>query len=609
MNNVAEEMRHLHELAKRDPRQRFNRLWKDLTDIRWLAQAWEEIRRNKGSSTPGVNKTVAVDVDLALIERLKGELEAGTYRPSPVRRVQIPKANGKLRPLGISNLEDRIVQQALRMLLEPIFEADFLSCSHGFRKGRSPHTALRDVAIGYSGTSWIIEGDVQSCYDEIPHAALVSQLKRRIADEKVLQLIWRFLEAGYLEDWKFYQTYSGVPQGNIVGPLLCNVFLHQLDEFIVQEYAANQPQTEQELVARRNPEYNRIMCRITRLRRKRKRGDKSEETAMKLRELLRQRKHTPPLDKDKRHPCRVKYVRYADDWLLLIAGGKHEAEAIKQRVKEKLSEMGLRLSEEKTKVTHWSESLRFLGYDLHGELRAQGVGIHAVLSIPYEKLRKVEETLKRRSGYYHIPELDVMMQLSAVYCGWCNYYRYANNASRVFGTLAREAWWSYAHFLARKQKSSIKQMIIRERKAGRLGNVQRGARNRNTFSLPVGKKRWILNIFPPQRVSIRSVTGQQKWEVDLEAFQPMNWQSGRSYATRLEAVERAAGVCERCRVKPVTQVHHKARLRGRTFLARLSSDRDQRSEAIALCDECHLTVHGGDYRPARKRSVQSAAIR
>lgn len=609
MNNVAEEMRHLHELAKRDPRKRFTKLWKNLTDLRWLAQAWEQIRRNKGSQTPGVNNTVAVDVDLNLIDRLREELEAGTYRPSPVRRVQIPKANGKTRPLGISNLEDRIVQQALRMLLEPIFEADFLSCSHGFRQGRSTHTALRDVAIGYTGASWMIEGDIEGCYDSIPHGRLVEQLKRRLADEKVLQLIWRFLEAGYLEEWKFHKTYSGVPQGNIVGPLLCNVFLHQLDEFIEQEYSANKPQTEKELAARRNPEYGRIMCRISRLRRKRKRGDDSEETAAKLKELLRARKSIPSLDKEKRHPCRVKYVRYADDWLILMAGGKQEAEAVKERVKEKLSQMGLRLSEEKTKITHWNQRLRFLGYDIHGELRDQGVGIYAVLTIPYDRLQKVKETLEQRSSYYHVPELDVMMQLSVVYCGWCNYFRYANNASAVFGTLAREAWWNYAHFLARKQKSSIKQMIIREKKARRLGSIQRGERTRNTFSLLVGQKRWILNIFPPQRVSIRTVTGKQKWEVDLRAFQPMNWQSGRSYATRLEAMDRAGGVCERCQERAVTQVHHKVRLRSRSFLARLSSDRDQRSRAIALCDACHLAVHGGDYRPGRKRSAQSAVIR
>ncbi len=189
------------------------------------------------------------------------------------------------------------------------------------------------------------------------------------------------------------------------------------------------------------------------------------------------------------------------------------------------------------------------------------VGIYAVLTIPKEKLRGVTETLKQRSGYYHVPELDVMMQLSAVFCGWCNYFRYANNASRVFGTLAKEVWWDYAHFLARKQKSSIKQMTIRERKARRLGSVQRGERNRNTFALPVGKKRWTLNIFPPLRVSIRTVTGKQKWEVDLQPFQPMNWQSGRSYATRLEALERAGGVCERCKERAVTQVHHHIPLR------------------------------------------------
>lgn len=609
MNNVAEEMRHLNYLARRDPRKRFTKLWKNLTDILWLGQAWEQIRRNKGSKTPGVNNTVAVNVDLALIEKLRRELEAGTYPPSPVRRGQIPKANGKQRPLGISNLEDRIVQQALRMLLEPIFEADFLSCSHGFRKGRSTHTALRDVAIGYAGASWIVEGDIESCYDSIPHGRLVEQLRRRIADEKVLQLIWRFLEAGYLEDWKFHKTYSGVPQGNVVGPLLCNIFLHQLDEFIVAEYSANQPQTERELVARRNPEYGRISCKITRLRRKRNRGEISEETATRLKELLRQRKSIPSLDKDKRHPWRVKYVRYADDWLILVAGGKQEAEAIKQRVKEKLSSVGPRLSEEKTKTTHWSRSVRFLGYDIGGKLRDRGVGVYAVLSIPKEKLRKVEKTLGQRSSYYQIPELDVMMQLSAVYCGWCNYYRYANNASRVFGTLAREVWWSYAHFLGRKQKSSIRQMIIRERKAGRLGRVQRGERNRNTFSLPVGKKRWVLNLFPPKRVGIRTVTGKQEWEVDLQPFEPLNWQSGRSYATRLEAIERACGVCERCKGRPATQVHHKVRLRGRSLQARVSSDRDQRYKAIALCDECHLEVHGGKFRPGSKRSVQSAEIR
>jgi group II intron reverse transcriptase/maturase len=597
MNNVAEEMRHLNELAKRDPCKRFTKLWDNLTDIRWLAQAWEQIRRNKGSQTPGVNNIVAVDVDLELIERLRKGLETGIYRPSPVRRVQIPKPNSnKMRPLGISNLEDRIVQQALRMLLEPILETDFLSCSHGFRKGRSPHTALRDVAHVYSGASWIIEGDVQSCYDEIPHGQLVEQLKRRIADEKVLQLMWRFLEAGYLEDWRFYGTYSGIPQGNIVGPLLCNAYLHQLDEFIVQEYSANQTQTRQAAAARRNPEYVKITNKISRLRRKRKEGDTNKETAEELRELIRRRNNIPFYDKNKRNPCRVWYTRFADDWLILVAGNKQEAEAIKEEVAGKLSSMGLKLSEEKTKITHWSQKLRFLGYDIRGKLRAKGVGTYAVLSIPQERIRKVEETLEERSNYHHIPELDIITQLSAVYQGWCQYYKYANNAATVFGSVAQKMWWDYAHYLARKQKSSIKQMIIRERRAGRLGEEHRGESSSHTFSVQVGGKKRVLNTFPPQRRCIRTLTGEQDWEVDLRPVEPMNWQSGRSLATRLEALERANGVCERCREKAVAHVHHPKPLRGKSMRARIRSDRDQRSRAIALCEECHIEVHGGCYQ-------------
>jgi RNA-directed DNA polymerase len=165
MNNVSEEMKHLHKLAKRDPGKRFTHLWALVTDPEWLMQAWEEIRRNKGSMTAGTDNTVATDIDPERIHLLSARLKAHEYRPQPVRRVYIAKSKGKKRPLGIPTLEDRIVQQALRMVLEPIFEADFYTCSHGFRSNRSTHTALRDVARIFPRVSWTIEGDIMGCLD------------------------------------------------------------------------------------------------------------------------------------------------------------------------------------------------------------------------------------------------------------------------------------------------------------------------------------------------------------------------------------------------------------------------------------------------------------
>ena len=216
MNNVSEEMRHLHKLAKRDPRKRFDHLWDLVTDPVWLMHAWEEIRSNKGSMTAGIDSTIATDIDPERIQRLSERLKAGRYRPKPVRRVYIAKSNGKMRPLGIPTLEDRIVQQALRMLMEPIFEADFYTCSHGFRRNRSTHTALRDVARMFQRTTWTIEGDIVGCFDNIPHGKLMKAVEHRIADEKVLQVIQRFLAAGYLEQWQYHKTYSGTPQGGVL---------------------------------------------------------------------------------------------------------------------------------------------------------------------------------------------------------------------------------------------------------------------------------------------------------------------------------------------------------------------------------------------------------
>jgi hypothetical protein len=359
--------------------------------------------------------------------------------------------------------------------------------------------------------------------------------------------------------------------------------------------------------ARRNPDYRKIENQITRLRKKLRGGPSDkQETIGRLKELERRRRQIPYYTREKRHPGKVWYIRYADDILILIAGTKQETEAIKQRVKEKLSEMGLKLSEEKTKISHWRNKVLFLGYQIQGKPRAKGVGIKAVLSVPQKKLRKIEDDLERISGYYHIPEADLIKQMSDKFRGWCNYYRYANSPQPVFSKLARFTWWGYAHFKARKHRKSIKTMIKSERVSKGLGLVRKDGRERNTFRIKLEKKTLILDIFPPKTQQIRSISNKQDWKVDLKPLTPMNWQRGRSLATRLAALDRADGRCEQCYERPVAHVHHTVPLKGRSFLARVRSDRDQRYTAKALCKECHLEVHGGSFNPTKRKSSWNA---
>jgi len=605
MNNVSEEMKHLHKLAKRDPSKRFDHLWELATDPAWLMHAWEEIRSNKGSMTAGIDTTIAVDIDPERIQSLSKRLKTGQYRPKPVRRVYIPKANGKTRPLGIPTLEDRIVQQALCMLMEPIFEADFYDCSHGFRRNRSTHTALRDVVRVFPRSTWTIEGDIVGCFDNIPHGPLMKAVEKRIADEKVQKMIRAFLAAGYMEQWQYHRTYSGTPQGGVLSPLLCNIFLHQLDGHMMRNLRANETQSKRESNARRNPAYRTIENKIAwrRNQLKKTQGSTREGLITELMEMERQQRITPYYAKDDRHPSKIGYARYADDFVIMVQGKKGEAQAIKDEVGKKLQEMGLALSEEKTKLTHWRYKVNFLGYQLHGKPTRKGTSIRPILSIPREKVQKIKGALRVVSGYHHIPEVDAITQMSAMFRGWCNYYRYATAPQATFNDLSSYTWWRYAHYVARKHRLSIAQMIEQERQARRLGEVTKKGRTRNTFKVFVERKVVTLDLFPPRTGQIRGLATAGEWTVDLKPVIPTNWQSGRSLATRTAALERAKGTCERCGENPVAHVHHTVPLRGKTFLARVRSDSGQRYTAQALCKGCHLEVHGGSYTP-RKRKGQ-----
>jgi hypothetical protein len=392
-------------------------------------------------------------------------------------------------------------------------------------------------------------------------------------------------------------------KGGVLSPLLCNIFLHQLDEYLMKNLRANETQPKRESNARRNPEYRRIENKIAGLRRRLKQtlGTARETLITELTDLERQQRRTPCYAKDKKHPSKVGYVRYADDFVIMVQGKKPEAQAMKDEIGKKLQEMGLALSEEKTKLTHWRYKVNFLGYQLHGRLTKKGTSIKPILSIPREKVQRIKEALEAVGGYHQIPEIDIIVQMSATFRGWCNYYRYANAPQATFSDLSNYTWWQYAHYVARKHQLSIAKMIMQERQAGRLGEVIKKGRKRNTFRTSVGKKTMTLDLFPPRTGQIRALVTTGDWTVDLKPVIPMNWQSGRSLATHTAALERAKGTCERCGEYPVAHVHHTVPLRGKTFLARVMSDSSQRYTAQAVCSACHLEVHGGSYAPRTRK--------
>lgn len=258
--------------------------------------------------------------------------------------------------------------------------------------------------------------------------------------------------------------------------------------------------------------------------------------------------------------------------------------------------MGLTLSVDKTRMTHWDKPITFLGYHIEGARRINGVQRRAVLTIPKEQERLIRRDLLTVARYHHIPEEDAMISMNAKFRGWCNYDKYANNPTIVFRRVSQKMWWFFAHFQARKHKKSMQGLLTWAHTSGRYKTVTKGNDRRLTFTSQVGKREIYLDIFPPKSAEIRQVTNKETWTVDLKPVNPRNWTQGRSAATRLSALARSEGLCARCGKNPAQQVHHTHRMKTtRTVLARIKSDKDQKEHAPALCKECHLEAHHGNY--------------
>lgn len=343
---------------------KYERLYRYLFSEEMFAVAYQRIYAKQGNMTPGTDGKTIDEMSLERIERLIVSLKDESYHPHPARRVYIPKKNGKKRPLGIPSFEDKLVQEVVRLLLEAIYEGHFEGTSHGFRPHRSCHTALGMIQKSFAGAKWFIEGDIKGFFDNIDHNVLINILRERISDERFLRLIRKFLNAGYVEDWKYNKTYSGTPQGGIISPVLANIYLDKFDKYI-KEYAAKFRKGDRRSI---NPEYWRLNNKKNWLKQKlQKTSDEQMRKSYlyEIAQLSKQMLSTPHKDAMDADFRRMQYVRYADDFLISVIGNKAECETSKADITQFMREqLKLELSDEKTLITHAQDKAKFLGYEI-----------------------------------------------------------------------------------------------------------------------------------------------------------------------------------------------------------------------------------------------------
>ena len=441
-------------------------LYRQLFNPQLYLMAYGRIYANHGAMTPGATQETADGMSMEKIERIIDAMRHERYRFSPVRRVQIPKKNGTLRPLGLPTWSDKLVGEVVRLLLTAYYEPTFSDHSHGFRSGRGCHTALRQVADTWSGTTWFIEADISDCFGSFDHEIMVRILSEKIHDGRFLRLIRNMLTAGYLEDWTWNATLSGAPQGGTVSPVLSNIYLHKLDEFVETVLI---PKYTQGVTRKRNPAYIRVKSGLAYAR---KCGRRAK--ARQLRGQLRRLPVGDPRDPGFR---RLRYSRYADDHLLGFIGPKAEAEEIKDQLARFLrGELALELNADKTLITHArTRAARYLGYEIivqHGNSKITGgqrsVNGKIALRVPLDVIKAKRAPYRRHDKPWHraamqnLDDYDIVKTYAAEYRGVVQYYLLANDVWRL-KSLRWDAQTSMLKTLAAKHKSSVVKMAGKHR--------------------------------------------------------------------------------------------------------------------------------------------------
>ena len=589
----------LNEHSK-DSSYKFERLYRLLFNEELFYVAYQKIASNGGSTTKGSDGRSIDEMSLARIETLIASLKDESYQPHPSRRVHIPKKNGKTRPLGIPAFEDKLVQEVVRMILEAIYEGHFETTSHGFRPKRSCHTALLHIQKTFSGAKWFIEGDIKGFFDNIDHDVLVGILRERISDDRFIRLIRKFLKAGYVEDWTFHNTYSGTPQGGIVSPILANIYLDKLDKY-VKEYIQHFDKGTKRRPGKESNNLANERKRTVRKLKKVKDGTEKAALVARLKAIEQERAAFPNGDEMDESYRRLKYIRYADDFILGVIGSKEEAQRIKEDIKSFLSaSLALELSEEKTLITHTGKSAKFLGYeitvtrdnhqrrDVRGCLRrtyGKRVRLNVSMATLRDKLleygameiklRNGKEVWKPkcRSGLIFNDDLEILDRYNRETVGFCNYYLIANNCVVLHNFRYIMEYSMYKTF-AGKYRSTVRK-INKKYRLNKLFTVkyeQKGAIKSRTF----------------YKTSFKRRTTAFNGSCDIEPYSIADV-SRTNLTDRLKAEK-----CELCGATGKLIMHHVRNLKdlkGKESWKRLMSARKRKT--IALCPSCHRLRHLG----------------
>lgn len=592
----------LNGLSKHSPQvdYKYERLYRILFNEEMFYVAYQRIYAKEGNMTKGSDGKTIDGMSLTRITDLIDSLRTEAYKPKPAKRVCIPKKNGKMRPLGIPSFDDKLVQEVLRMILEAIYEGQFENCSHGFRPKRSCHTALTQIQKRFIGAKWFIEGDIKGFFDNINHEILIGILKERISDERFIRLIRKFLNAGYIENWTFHNTYSGTPQGGIISPILANIYLDKLDKFMM-EYA-------QKFNKGRKHKPNKVRVQLEKQKMRAMRSleivkDKNARAdIVKQIKIIDKARHSIASDDEMDDSFkRIQYERYADDFLVGVIGSKEDSKRIKEDIKNFLaSKLKLELSDEKTLITHTEKKAKFLGYEIFinksnlarrdtlGRLsRVYNKKVRLHISMDTIKKKLIELGVleikcpngkeiwkpRERGRLINNDDLEILKIYNYQIQGFHNYYAIANN-SALLNSFKYIMEYSMYKTFAGKYRTSVKK-ILRKYKKNKLFTIH--------YTNKKGETK-VQTFYNKSFKRCKPIVSEQ-----LDDIITINYITGTSLIDRLKAT-----ICENCGATENLEMHHIRKLKdldGKKFLDKMMIARQRKT--IALCRSCHLKVHAG----------------